>query len=95
MEKRIKWELGVDINLPSYVYDIHLEIYDWKEKGTRIEESEGDDNGAEELIERTNKVLKEVAEESCHGYKWNFRLDGHSRDSILLLQQGSTLAGES
>ena len=31
----------------------------------------------------------------CHGYKWHFSLDGHSRDSILLLQQGSALAGES
>ena len=38
MEMRIKWELGVDIDLPSYVDDIHLGIYDWKKRGTRIEE---------------------------------------------------------
>ena len=47
MEKRIKWELGVDINLPSYVDDIHVGIYDWKKRGTRIEEMEAEDNGAE------------------------------------------------
>ena len=63
MEKRIKWELGVDIDLPSYVDDIHLGIYDWKNRGTRMEETGEDDNDAEELMDRGNRVLKEVAEE--------------------------------
>ena len=43
--------------------DIHLGIYDCRNRGTRIEEMEEEDNGAEELIDRVNKVLKEVAEE--------------------------------
>ena len=63
MEKRIKWKLGVDIDLPSYVNDLHLGIYDGKNRGTRIEEMEEEDNGAEQLIDRANKVLKEVVEE--------------------------------
>ena len=63
MEKRIKWELRVDINLPSYVDDIHLGIYDWKNRGKRVEEMGEDNNAAEELIERANRVLKEVVEE--------------------------------
>ena len=63
MEKRIKWELGVDIDLPSYVDDIHLGIYDWKHRGPRMEETGEDDNAAEELMDRANRVLKEVAEE--------------------------------
>ena len=63
MEKRIKWELRVDINLPSYVDNIHLGIYDWKNRGKRVEEMGEDNNAAEELIERANRVLKEVVEE--------------------------------
>ena len=63
MAKRIKWELGVDIDLPSYVDDIHLGIYDWKNRGKRVEEMGEDNNAAEELIERANRVLKEVVEE--------------------------------
>ena len=54
MKKRIKWELGVDIDLPSYVDDIPLGIYDWKNRGTRIEEMEEEDNGAEQLIDTAN-----------------------------------------
>ena len=63
MKKRIKWELGAAIDLPSYMNHIHLGIYDWKNRGRRIEETEGDDNGAEESIERANRVLKELVDE--------------------------------
>lgn len=63
MERRIRWELGVAIELPSQVNDIHLGIYDWKNQGARIEDTEEAANRGEELIERANKVLREVAEE--------------------------------
>lgn len=63
MEGRIRWELAVDIELPSCVDDLHLGIYDWKNQGTRIGEAEVDENRADELMERANRVLKGVAEE--------------------------------
>lgn len=63
MESRVKCEVGVDIELPLYVDDIYLGIYDWKYQATRVGEQEEDDNMAEELMERANRALKEVAEE--------------------------------
>lgn len=63
MESRVKCEVEVDIELPSYVDDIYLGIDNWKYQATRVGEEEEDDNMAEELIERANRALKEVAEE--------------------------------
>ena len=61
MERRIRWEVGVDIKLPSYVDDIHLGIYDHGRRGAGIQDLDNEGEAIGELIARADRVLKKVA----------------------------------
>ena len=61
MERRIRWEVGVDIELPSYVDDILLGIYDHGRRGAGIRDLDGKGEAIGELLARADQVLKEVA----------------------------------
>lgn len=61
MERRIREEVRVDIELPSYVDDIHPEIYDHKRRGAGIQHLDEDGEAIGALMGRANQVLKEVA----------------------------------
>ena len=61
MEQRIRWEVGVDIELPSYEHDIHLRIYDYGRRGAGIQDLNGEGEAIGELLARADRVLKEVA----------------------------------
>ena len=63
MERRVREEVGVEIELPSYVDDIHLGIYDTYRRGARIHDAQADGEGVRELLTRAEKVVKEVATE--------------------------------
>ena len=63
MERRVREEVGVEIELPSYVDDIHLGIYDTHKRGARIHHAQVDGEGVRELLTRADKVVKEVAAE--------------------------------
>ena len=54
--------LKLDIELPSYMDDIHLDIYDCGNRGTGQEEEE-DEESEDELMNRANVIVKEVARE--------------------------------
>ena len=53
----------MEIELPSYVDDIHLGIYDTHRSGARIHDAQVDREGVRELLIRADKVVKEVAAE--------------------------------
>ena len=53
--------MRVDIELPSYVDDIHPEIYDHKRRGAGNQHLDEDGEAIVELMGRANRVLKEVA----------------------------------
>ena len=61
MERRIRWEVGVDIELPSYVDDIHPGIYDYGRRGAGIQDLDGKGEAIGELLARADRVLKEGA----------------------------------
>ena len=63
MERRVRQEVGVEIELPSYMYDIHLGIYDTQKRGVRIHYGQVDGEGVRELLDRADKVIKEVVAE--------------------------------
>ena len=64
MEKRVLEEVGVEIKLPSYVDDIHLVMYDLGRKGAWANDVQEEGEGVWELLERADRVVKEVSEES-------------------------------
>ena len=61
MERRIRREVEVDIELPSYVDDIHLGIYANGRRGAGIQDLDGEGEAIGELLTRADRVLKEVA----------------------------------
>ena len=61
MERRIRWKVGVDIELPSYVDNIHLTIYDHRRSGAGIQDLDGEGEAIGKLLARADRVLKEVA----------------------------------
>ena len=63
MERLIRWEVGVDIELPLYVDDIHLGIYDYGRRGAGIQDLDEAGEAIGELLGRADRVLKEVAVE--------------------------------
>ena len=63
MERCVREEVGVEIEVPSYVDDIHLGIYDTHRRGARIHDSQAEAEGVQELLTRADKVVKEVAVE--------------------------------
>ena len=63
IERRVREEVGVEIELPSYVDDIHLGIYDTYRRGASIHDMQAEGEGVRELLTRANKVVKEVAVE--------------------------------
>ena len=79
--RRIRWEVGVDIELPSYVDDIHLGIYDHGRRGAGIQDLDGKGEAIGELLARADRVLKEVA------LKKGLPLED-SKEERLVLQKG-------
>ena len=69
--------LKIDIELPSYVDDIHLGSYDWGNRGTGLEEEE-DGESEDELINRVNVIVKEVVRE------WNLPLEALKEKRLIL-----------
>ena len=63
MERQVREEVGVEIELPSYVDDIHLGIYDTHRRVARIHDAQVDGEGVRELLARADRVVKEVAAE--------------------------------
>ena len=63
MGRRVREEVEVEIKLPSYVDDIHLVIYDLGSRGAHAHDAQEEGEGVRELLERANRVIKEVAEE--------------------------------
>ena len=63
MKRHVREEVGVEIELPSYVDDIHLGIYNTYRRGVRIYDAQVDGEGVRELLVRADKVVKEVAAE--------------------------------
>ena len=59
MERRIRWEVGADIELPSYVDHIHLGIYDHERRGAGIQDLDGEGETIRELLARADRVLKD------------------------------------
>ena len=87
MEKRIRQVTGTDIELQSYVDDIHLGIYDWtgKAAGTR------DDSlyhNKEELLTRASTIIKEVAAE------FKLPLEDSKEESLILRPRGQRKRGK-
>ena len=52
MVRRIRWEVGVDIELPSYVDDIHLGTYNHGRRGAGIQYLDGEGKAIGELLPR-------------------------------------------
>ena len=63
MERCVREEVGVKIELPSYVDDIYLGIYDTNRRGARIHKAQEDGEGVRDLLARADRVIKEVAAE--------------------------------
>ena len=57
----IRWKVGVDIKLPSYVDNIYLGLYDYGRRGAGIQDLNIEGEAIGELLARTDQVLKEVA----------------------------------
>ena len=72
---------GTDIELPSYVDDIHLGIYDWtgKAAGTR---DDGLYHNEEELLTRDCTIITEVAAE------FELPLEDSKEESLILRPRG-------
>ena len=82
MERRVREEVGVEIELPSYVDDIHLGIYDLERRGARAHDAQEEGEGVRELLERADKVVKEVAEER------GLHLEGKKEEKLVLRKGG-------
>ena len=61
IERRISWEVAIDIKLPLYMDEIPLGIYDHGRRGAGIQGLDGKGEAIEELLARAVRVLKEVA----------------------------------
>ena len=73
--------MGVDIELPSYVYDIHLGIYDHGRRGAGIQDLDGEGEAIGELRARADRVLKEMALKRGHPLE-------DSKQEKLILRKG-------
>ena len=83
MDGRIRWEVGVDIELASYVDDIHLGIYDYGRRGTGIQDLDAEREAIRELLAREDRVLKEVALER------DLPLEDSKEEKLILRKGGS------
>ena len=61
MDRRIRWEVGVDIELPSYVDDTYLGIYGHGRRGAGIQDLDIEGEAIGERLARADWVLKGVA----------------------------------
>ena len=80
-ERRIRWEGGVNIELPSYVDDIHLGIYDHRRRGAGIQDLDGEGEATGDLLARADCVLTELALEQGLTQE-------DSKEEKLILQKG-------
>ena len=87
MERRVRKVTGTDIELPSYVDDIHLGIYEWtgKAAGTR---DDGLYYNEEELLTRASTIVKEVASE-CE-----LPMEDSKEESLILRPRGQRRRGK-
>ena len=87
MERRVCQVTGTDIELPLYVDDIHLGIYDWSGKaaGTR---DDGVGHSEEELLMRVSTAVKEVADE------FGLPLEESKEESLILRPRGQRKRGK-
>ena len=82
MEPRIRWEVRVDIELPSYMDDIHLGIYDHGRRGAGIQDLDGEREAIGELHPRADKGLQEVA------LKRGLLLEDSKEEKLILRKGG-------
>ena len=82
IERRVREEVGVEIELPSYVDDIHLWIYDVGRRGARAHDAQEEGEGVRELLARADRVIKEVAEER------GLPLEGEKEEKLVLRRGG-------
>ena len=82
MERRIRWKVGVDIELPSDLDDIHLGIYDHGTRGAGIQDLDGEGEAIGELLARADRVLKEVALEK------GLPLEDSKEEKLILRKRG-------
>ena len=68
---------SIDIELPSYVDDIHLGIYDCGNRCTGQEEEE-DRDSEDELMNRAIVIIKEV------GQEWNLPLESSNEERLIM-----------
>ena len=82
MERRVKEEVGVEIELPSYVDDIYLGIYDTYRSRARAHDAQADGEGVRELLIRADKVIKEVVMER------GLPLEPEKEEKLVLRKEG-------
>ena len=74
--------MEVDIELPSYVDDIPLRIYDHGGRGDGIQDLDGEGEAIGELLARADRVLKEVALE------WSLPLEDSKEEKLIFRKRG-------
>ena len=82
MERRVREKVGVEIELPLYVDDIHLRIYDTHRRVARIHNAQEDGKGVRELLARADRVVKEVAAEK------GLQLEPEKEEKLVLRKGG-------